>query len=92
MYVSNCPFKRLGKTLCDHFDGILEHFRTGLSNGFVEAMNGLPKVAIARARGYSTAKRFITMVYPIGGKLKHLPTNQHLPTNPWIPSSVQTAK
>ncbi|HET7299805.1 MAG TPA: ISL3 family transposase [Oleiagrimonas sp.] len=80
------PFKRLGKSLRDHLDGILEHFRTGLSNGFVEAMNGLLKAAIARARGYGTDRRFITMAYLIGGKLKHLPAN------PWTALSVQTAK
>jgi len=39
------PFKRLGATWRDHLEGILEHFRTGLSNGFVEAMNGLIQAA-----------------------------------------------
>lgn len=72
------PFKRLGQTLRDHLAGILEHFRTGLSNGFIEAMNGLLAAAIARARGYATDRRLITMAYLIGGKLKHLPAN------PWI--------
>lgn len=76
------PFKRLGKTLREHLDGILEHFRTGLSNGFVEAMNGLIRAAIVRARGYGTDRRLITMSYLIGGKLKHLPAN------PWIALSV----
>lgn len=71
-------FKRLGKTLRDHLDGILEHFRTGLSNGYVEAMNGLIRAAIVRARGYNTDERLITMAYLIGGKLKHLPKN------PWV--------
>lgn len=80
------PFKRLGQTLRDHLDGILEHFRTGLSNGFVEAMNGLIRAAIVRARGYGTDRRLITMAYLIGGKLKHLPAN------PWTTLAVQTAK
>lgn len=80
------PFKRLGKTLRDHLEGILEHFRTGLSNGFVEAMNGLIRAAIVRARGYGTDRRLITMAYLIGGKL------QHLPTNPWTAAGIQTAK
>lgn len=39
------PFKRLGTTLRDHLEVFLEHFRTGLSNGFVEAMNGLIQAA-----------------------------------------------
>ena len=79
-------FKRLGATVRDHLEGILEHFRTGLSNGFVEAMNGLIQAAKARARGYATDHRLIVMCYLIGGKLKHLPTN------PWMNSAVQTAK
>jgi Transposase and inactivated derivatives len=79
-------FKRLGATIRDHLKGIVEHFRTGLSNGFVEAMNGLIQAAKARARGYATDHRLITMCYLICGKLKHLPTN------PWIASDVQTAK
>jgi len=79
-------FKRLGATLRVHLDGILEHFRTGLSNGFVEAMNGLIQAAKARARGYATDHRLIIMCYLICGKLKHLPTN------PWIHLPVQTDK
>jgi hypothetical protein len=53
---------------------------------FVEAMNGLIQAAKARARGYATDHRLITMCYLIGGKLKHLSTN------PWITPAVQTAK
>jgi transposase len=68
----------LGATVRDHLEGILENFRTGLSNGFVEAMNGLIQAAKARARGYATDHRLIVMCYLIGGKLKHLPTT------PWI--------
>ncbi len=78
-------FKRLGATLRAQFAGILEHFRSGLSNGFVEAMNGLIQAAKARARGYATDKRLITMCYLICGKLKHLPKN------PLSNSAVYTA-
>ncbi len=77
------PFKRLGATLRQHFDGLLEHFRSGLSNGFVEAMNGLIQAAKARARGYRTDRNLITICYLICGKLTHLPAN------PWIPSRIQ---
>lgn len=76
------PCKRLGATLRDHLDGILEHFRCGLSNGYAEAMNGLIDAAKRRARGYGTDRRLITMCYLIGGKLKHLPTN------PWLRSAA----
>ena len=67
-------FKRLGATSRQHF--------AGLSNGFVEAMNGLIQAAKARARGYRTDCKLITICYLLCAKLKHLPTN------PWIPSRV----
>lgn len=69
------PFKRLAKTLREHRDGIVEHFRSSLSNGFVEAMNGLIQAAKSRARGYATDRRLITMCYLLCGKLKYLPKN-----------------
>ena len=49
-------------------------------------MNGLIQAAKARARGYATDHRLITMCYLICGKLKHLPTN------PWVNPYIQTAK
>jgi transposase len=68
-------FKRLGQTLRTHLQGILGHFESGLSNGFLEAMNGLIQGAKARARGYRTDRRLILMSYLVCGKLKHLPDN-----------------
>jgi transposase len=44
-------FKRLGATLRTHREGIVEHFRSGLSQGFGEAMNAQIQAAKARAKG-----------------------------------------
>ncbi len=71
-------FKRLGATLRQHRDGIIEHFRNGLSNGFVEAMNAQIQAARARAKGYATERNLITIAYLLCAKLKHLPRN------PWL--------
>ena len=71
-------FKRLGQTLRTHLHGILGHFESGLSNGFVEAMNGLIQATKVRARGYRTESRLILMAYLVCGKLKQLPAN------PWL--------
>ena len=68
-------FKRLGKTIRTHLKGILGHFESGLSNGFLEAMNGLIQGAKMRARGYRTDTRLILMAYLACGKLRHLPSN-----------------
>lgn len=56
-------FKRLGATLREHRDGIIEHFRSGLSNGHVEAMNAQILAAKARAKGYATHKNLIAISY-----------------------------
>lgn len=71
-------FKRLGGTLREHRDGILEHFRSGLSNGFVEAMNAQIQAAKARAKGYATTDNLIAIAYLLCAK------RRHLPRNPWL--------
>ena len=61
-----------------HLAGILEHFRSGLSNGFAEAINGRVQAAKARAKGYGSDAHLITISYLVCAKLKHLPKN------PWL--------
>ncbi|MDQ3287612.1 MAG: transposase [Pseudomonadota bacterium] len=75
----NFPFKTLATTLLTHLRGIVEHFRSGMSNGFIEAMNGQIQAAKARAKGYATATNMTTIAYLLCAKLKHLPRN------PWLP-------
>lgn len=69
------PFKRLGATLRQHKDGIIEHFRSGLSNAAVEAMNAQIQAAKARAKGYATNDNLIAIAYLLCAKLRHLPRN-----------------
>ncbi len=71
-------FKRIGATFRDHLTGIIEHFRSGLSNGFVEAMNAQIQAAKARAKGYATTENMIAIAYLLCAKLRHLPRN------PWL--------
>lgn len=79
------PFKRLAATVKKHLDGIVEHFRSGLSNGFAEGLNGRVQAAKARAKGYGTDQHLITISYLICSNLKHLPKN------PWIHPTEQAA-
>jgi len=72
------PFKRLAATYKAHLPGIVEHFRSGLSNAFVEAMNAQIQAAKARAKGYATVTNLMTIAYLLCAKLKHLPRN------PWL--------
>lgn len=71
------PFYNLAKTIKAHWDGILNGFDSRLSNGGVEAINGLIQAAKARARGYRTTRNFIKMAYLVAGRFKHLPASPY---------------
>ena len=56
-----------------HWDGIITWHATRVSNGLLEGTNSLIQAAKARARGYRTKNKMITIAYLIAGKLL-LPT------------------
>lgn len=66
-------FKRLGRTIKAHFDGVVRGMLDHRSNAFVEAMNGLMQQAKRAARGFRTATNFIAISYLRLAKLTHLP-------------------
>lgn len=61
--------KKMTATVKEHWDGILSHFDSNLTSGFLEGVNSLIQAAKARARGYRNPKNLITMAYIIAGKL-----------------------
>lgn len=67
--------RKVARTVKYHWNGILAWFDSKLSNGFIEAINGLIQSAKRRARGYRSTKNLINMAYLIAGKLDfRLPT------------------
>ena len=64
------PMKKAAKTMKQHWDGILNWFKSGINNGILEGINSLVQAAKARARGYRTNEYLITMVYLLTGKLR----------------------
>jgi transposase len=62
--------QKIAKTVKDHWDGILSHFDSKLTSGFLEGINSLIQAAKARARGYRNPRNMISMAYLIAGKLK----------------------
>jgi transposase len=62
--------QKMAKTVKEHWDGILNHFDSELTSGFLEGINSLIQAAKARARGYRNPQNMITMAYLIAGKLK----------------------
>ena len=71
------PFRKLARTLKAHWDGILTGFDSRLTNGGVEAINGLLQAAKACARGYRTTRNFINMAYLVAGRLTQLPASPY---------------
>ena len=69
------PIMEAAHTIKRHWDGVLQWFKSRITNGVLEGINSLIQAAKARARGYRTTKNLIAMIYLIGGNLKFgLPT------------------
>jgi len=68
-------FKKVAKSLREHWDGIVAFMETRLTNGLIEAINGLLQLAKRLARGFRSFINFRTMAYL---KTSHLQIN--LPT------------
>lgn len=62
--------RKMAKTIKKHWDGILNHFDSMLTSGFIEGINSLIQAAKARARGYRNPRNMISIAYLIAGKLK----------------------
>lgn len=67
------PIKDFVALVERHFDGIIAWHATRVSNGLLEGTNSLIQAAKARARGYRTKNKMITIAYLIAGQLP-LPT------------------
>ncbi|MCY0875017.1 MAG: ISL3 family transposase [Firmicutes bacterium] len=60
---------KAAQTIRKHAMGILHWFESRMTNGLIEAINGLIQAAKRRARGYRTTRNLITMIYLIGAAL-----------------------
>ena len=56
-------FKRLGKTIEKHLDGIIRAIETGINNGYQEGVNSRVQLAKNIARGYRDPMRLARIVY-----------------------------
>lgn len=62
--------RNMAETVKDHWNGILTHFESTLTSGFLEGINSLIQSAKTRARGYRNLDNLIAIAYIIAGKLK----------------------
>lgn len=53
-----------------HLQGILAHWKKGLTPAFLEGLNSLFSATKRKARGYRTTKNLLTMLYFVAGKLQ----------------------
>jgi len=69
------PMIEAAKTIKRHWDGVLRWFSSRISNGLLEAMNGLIQSAKRKSRGFRSLRNFTTIIYLIGSNLDfHLPS------------------
>jgi len=64
------PMVKVAEMVERHLEGILGHWKDGLTTAYLEGLNSLFSATKRRARGYRTTKNLLTMLYFIAGKLR----------------------
>jgi transposase len=73
------PFQKLARTIRQYWDGIVTYFDSRITQGAIEAINGIIQLAKRRARGFRNFLYLRTIAYWITGKL-NIDTSALLPT------------
>lgn len=63
------PMVKAAEMIQRHIEGILAHWKAGLTTAFLEGLNSLFSATKRKARGYRTTKNLLTMLYFVAGKL-----------------------
>lgn len=71
------PMKAVARMIRNHLEGIVNWTRTRMTNGFIEALNGLFQAAKRKARGYRRLSTIRTVIFMIAGKLNFRTLNPH---------------
>ncbi len=69
--------KDVARMIRNHLEGIVAWARTRMTNGFLEAINGLFQAAKRKARGYRRLSTIRTIIFLIAGKLNFRTLNPH---------------
>ena len=59
------PFKKLARTVKEHFEGILAYIPLRLNNGRTEGMNGKIRTITRRSYGFHSASNLIALIFPL---------------------------
>jgi transposase len=68
------PMAKVAKSVEKHLEGILAHWKQGLTTAFMEGLNSVFSAVKRKARGYRSSAYMITMLYFVAGKLR-IPTH-----------------
>src|SRR5580765_1151076 len=61
---------KLARMVESHLEGILAHWKWGVTNAFMEGLNSLFSATKRKARGYRSTVYLTTMLYFVAGKLR----------------------
>ena len=64
------PFRKLADSIMEHWDGIVAFLETRVTNGVIEAINGLLQLAKRLARGFRSFRNFRLMALLKAGRLQ----------------------
>lgn len=70
------PMVKVAQMIESHLEGILAHWKAGLTTAYLEGLNSLFSATKRKARGYKSTQYLITMLYFVAGKL-NLPSAIH---------------
>ena len=63
------PMRKAAQMVENHLEGILAHWKEGLTTAFMEGLNSLFSATKRKARGYRSTHYLKTMLYFVAGKL-----------------------
>jgi len=64
------PMRKAAAMVARHLEGILAHWRQGLTTAFMEGLNSLFSAVKRKARGYRSSEYQTAMLYFVAGKLE----------------------
>ena len=64
------PMRKAAEMVERHLEGILAHWKQGLTTAFLEGLNSLFSATKRKARGYRSSEYQIAMLYFVAGKLQ----------------------
>jgi len=64
------PMRKVADMVKRHLEGILGHWKQGLTTAFLKGLNSVFSAAKRKARGYRSIEYMTTMLHFVAGKLK----------------------